>query len=938
MLCRRGPFFLLTLLLLCGLSGCASHPVAATSQQALAVPRPPVDPHAMLTLDQIAPAPVLAKSASPIPTTNPAADRAPIGALALYAQARDAEDSGRPYEAIDYLDRAAKVDPTSFDLQRELAHVYLALNSTADSRQHAIDALEAASRLKPDDLETQTDLGRVYLERGDLDSAIEHLRLALQTTEYHQDDDSCAITDYYLAQALQKRGYDRAALDQYTRLLDRLQHAPQSLRTTAELDYWLRRPELLYAEVGRLYEEQGDDEQALEAYQQVAQRNPDDLDTQAKIVRLLVESGRRKEAVSTAVDAVVKTHASAASVAMLHDSYRGDPSAAIDAVRRLYADHPRDHALLFALADLLWEDGQSQQAEQTLRTVALSTTDPAGVGDLRVLRKLFEELLSESKTQEAARLLVEASARQPDTADELLPFWSTLTASTQRGRIQNAQLAAMAVEPAAEAARSYWIARLAVNRPQLLDSALKDAMSREPILRPAYRFALERIESDDSLQSADRQQRVDALVAQARSHADEAFAQELLGTALLMNGNKARAGGDNNAADEMGDSARAAFAQAQKLGDSSPDLQLRIADAAQLVSDDATFERTLWKLISDRPEVDEAYTRLFRYYQDHNQAERSVAVSQSWLAADPDNTAARLLHITLLWRAGVTDDAEKMLTELYKEHPDDAEVLQSLRVVLTQDHGSSDRYVATIEERFTQHPDDLTAAEELVNAYTRQSHDADALRVIARARDAVKDDVNLLYFTAHLYDSVGAANAHRDETIAVLETALKIDPGAAGPNNDLGYLFADEGVNLERAETLIRRAVRAEPDNTAYLDSLGWVLYKLGRFAEARTDLEQAAAPQSQADPIVLNHLGDDLYRLNASKDAGAVWQTAARRADEQAQQRVADDAPPDNELESLRKDLAEKLTALQQGAPAHVAPVGEAGEKQSSRQASNEN
>ena len=63
---------------------------------------------------------------------------------------------------------------------------------------------------------------------------------------------------------------------------------------------------------------------------------------------------------------------------------------------------------------------------------------------------------------------------------------------------------------------------------------------------------------------------------------------------------------------------------------------------------------------------------------------------------------------------------------------------------------------------------------------------------------------------------------------AELETLLQRNPDEAGVNNDLGYLYADQGKNLEKAEAMIRKALREEPKNAAYLDSLGWVLFKRG--------------------------------------------------------------------------------------------------------------
>src|SRR5207245_11104858 len=96
-----------------------------------------------------------------------------------------------------------------------------------------------------------------------------------------------------------------------------------------------------------------------------------------------------------------------------------------------------------------------------------------------------------------------------------------------------------------------------------------------------------------------------------------------------------------------------------------------------------------------------------------------------------------------------------------------------------------------------------------------------------------------------------------------LQLILKADPSDALANNNLGYLWADQGKNLEEAERLIRKAidltreqsrcarlVEAEEtgENAAYLDSLGWVLFRRGQVMEARRWLERAAALKGGAD------------------------------------------------------------------------------------------
>ncbi len=106
-----------------------------------------------------------------------------------------------------------------------------------------------------------------------------------------------------------------------------------------------------------------------------------------------------------------------------------------------------------------------------------------------------------------------------------------------------------------------------------------------------------------------------------------------------------------------------------------------------------------------------------------------------------------------------------------------------------------------------------------------------------------------------------------DEAAAVFEKLLEEDPDDAAVANYLGYMWADRGRNLERALELIRRAVELEPGVPAYLDSLGWVHYRLGHLEEAERWLRRALE-LGATDGTVLAHLGEVLLARGKSDEA----------------------------------------------------------------------
>ncbi len=112
----------------------------------------------------------------------------------------------------------------------------------------------------------------------------------------------------------------------------------------------------------------------------------------------------------------------------------------------------------------------------------------------------------------------------------------------------------------------------------------------------------------------------------------------------------------------------------------------------------------------------------------------------------------------------------------------------------------------------------------------------------------------------------------------VLEVVFDEEPDNTQVNNDLGYLWADQGKNLEQAKAMIEKALAAEGENPAYLDSMGWVLFKLGDYEKARGHLEQAVSLPNGDDSTILDHLGDTYNALELTDKALEAWQKALEK------------------------------------------------------------
>lgn len=129
------------------------------------------------------------------------------------------------------------------------------------------------------------------------------------------------------------------------------------------------------------------------------------------------------------------------------------------------------------------------------------------------------------------------------------------------------------------------------------------------------------------------------------------------------------------------------------------------------------------------------------------------------------------------------------------------------------------------------------------------------------------------------YFSYGAAAeraGHYTKAAELLKKSIALDPqGSAEACNHLGYMWAERNEHLDEAESLVRRALELDPGNPAYLDSLGWVYYRQGRYSEALAELLRAASGTETPDSVILEHVGDTLEKLDRAAEALQYWQKA---------------------------------------------------------------
>jgi tetratricopeptide (TPR) repeat protein len=147
--------------------------------------------------------------------------------------------------------------------------------------------------------------------------------------------------------------------------------------------------------------------------------------------------------------------------------------------------------------------------------------------------------------------------------------------------------------------------------------------------------------------------------------------------------------------------------------------------------------------------------------------------------------------------------------------------------------------------------------------------------------EAAKEAANLQpeMLNADFYFDFGAASEQAgkiEEAAKHFRRSIALDASnAARSYNYLGYMWVDRNENLEEAGQLIRRAVELEPTNGAYLDSLGWLYFRQGKYEDALATLLRAAEHLSEPDAVVFDHIADTYLKLGKSSEAVIFWKKA---------------------------------------------------------------
>jgi tetratricopeptide (TPR) repeat protein len=289
---------------------------------------------------------------------------------------------------------------------------------------------------------------------------------------------------------------------------------------------------------------------------------------------------------------------------------------------------------------------------------------------------------------------------------------------------------------------------------------------------------------------------------------------------------------------------------------------------------DQATRRRLVSLLGERGHVSEALAESRRVIEGEpkDAAAWQVHADLAYLAGradEGDKAVARLVALdpgspdgvaraaTVLARRGRGAQAVKMVDAWARARPDELRAIE-MRAWARSIAGEPDSAVTWARRAADSQPDSLPARRLLARYLREARRYPEAVVELQRLREAQPRDPSLLLDLGlcreQSGDVTGAIQAGRD--------ALALAPDAPPVLNFLGYMLVDHERDLGEAEKLIHRAVDMDPDNGAYVDSMGWLHFRRGQLDKARSELERAIQ-LTGGDPVIHEHLGDVYAKLN---------------------------------------------------------------------------
>ena len=304
------------------------------------------------------------------------------------------------------------------------------------------------------------------------------------------------------------------------------------------------------------------------------------------------------------------------------------------------------------------------------------------------------------------------------------------------------------------------------------------------------------------------------------------------------------------------------------LSDTKMELMRQNILQSEQTTKDSTQIVALFKRILARPQQNADLAMLCAQYMiTKNMKEESVPVLEQVLSLDPENKPAYLQLLSYAIQDNDLDKVIQIATSALEYHPDALEFYYYCGIAHYQ------------KEETDKALDVFTRGVRQINEKSDKQIASDFYAILG-----------------DIYHQKGRT----EESYAAYDSSLVYNPDNIGTLNNYAYFLSIDKKQLDKAEEMSYRTVKAEPENKTYLDTYAWILFEKGRYTEARIYIEQALRNGGDKSRVIVEHCGDIYYMLGEKDKALEYWE----KADAMEETEEGETPPTEEEIKRLKQKI----------------------------------
>lgn len=328
----------------------------------------------------------------------------------------------------------------------------------------------------------------------------------------------------------------------------------------------------------------------------------------------------------------------------------------------------------------------------------------------------------------------------------------------------------------------------------------------------------------------------------------------------------------------------------RKVLDAEPDNAMAMYSLASYY--EATGQKELYRqqldtLLLNRKVPSETKINVMRQFivqneQDGKDSTRVIGLFDRILEQEPDDAGMPMLYAQYLLSKGMNGKAFPVLRQVLAIEPTNTAARMMLlgEAIRKEDYND---VIGLCEAGVETNPEMLEFYFYLAIAYNQAERTDDVISVCRKAltqttADSKKEVVSDFY--SILGDAYHMKDLHT-EAYAAYDSALVYNPSNIGALNNYAYYLSVERRNLDKAEEMSYKTVKAEPGNATYLDTYAWILFEKGNYAEARLYIDDAMKNDGSKSDTIVEHCGDIYYMTGDVDKALEYWKQALEMGSE---------------------------------------------------------